>query len=216
MNFLNKIIITAFAALALLGCRKEELNPVKDWEDGATGLGTIEYASAVGANSARGFKANGMDTSRVTVAISWNNYGKDVKINKIVPYVHWVERYYDSTRQQNVEIEHLAPLGKTDASLVINNPKLREKNPITITPEKVYDLFKTTMHKYNGPAAVNVFQNPEIDRSDPKKRFRVGDRFFVTWWLYAEDGRIFKTWAVSIQNGELEGANTRVSWSVIP
>lgn len=216
MKFLNKIIFTVLAVLALAGCRKEELNPVKEWIDGATGLGTLETASAIGPNNTRGYKANGMDTSKVVVSISWNNWGKDVKVNKIEAYVHWVERYYDSTRQQNVEVEHFAPDGKTDASLVISNPKLREANNLTITPEKVYNLFKDATHKYNGPSAVKVFENPEINRSNPQSRFKVGDRFFVTWWLYTEDGRIFKSWALSIQNSELQGANTRVSWSVVP
>lgn len=207
MKLLNKILITALGIMALVGCKKDELSPLKDWEDAATGFGNLESGQ---------FKAGAMSSSAVNVGISWNNYGKDITITKIEPYIHWVERYYDNTRQQNVEVEHSAPLGKTEASLVINNPKLREKNVITITPDRIYNLFKNSTHKYNGPSAVNVFQNPEIDRSDPNKRFRVGDRFFVTWWLYAADGRIFKTWAVSIQNGELEGANTRVSWTVVP
>lgn len=207
MRIINKISFAAIITLLFFSCKKESLSPLPGWEDGVTALGIKE--SGV-------FKANGMDTSKIVVSISWNNYGKNVTINKIEAYVHWVEKYYDSTKQQNVEVEHFGPEGKSEASFVINAPKPRVQNSITITPDKVYNLFKTAKNKYNGPAEVNVFQNPEINRSDPKKRFRVGDRFYVTWYLYAEDGRVFKSWSVSIQNGEVAGANTRVSWVVTP
>ena len=207
MKILNKIAFATLIGLVLFSCKKDSLNPLPDFTDGVTGFGKLESGS---------FKANMMDISSVIVSISWNNYGKDVTINKIEAYVHWVEKYYDNTKQQDVEVEHFAPEGKTDASLVKSNPDPRVQYPLTITPDKVYNLFKDAKRKYNGPAEVNVFQNPEIDRSDPKKRFRVGDRFYVTWYLYAVDGRVFKSWSVSIQLGELAGANTKVAWSVTP
>lgn len=201
-------VSSVFILLALLvSCKKEELSPLPGWEDGVTGFGKRE--SGV-------FKANGMDTSKVVVSISWNNYGKPVTVNKIEAYVHWIEQYYDSAKQQNVSVEHFGPTGKTDASLVINNPNPRVQYPLTITPAKIYDLFKDATRKYNGPTAVNVFQNPEINRSTPKNRFRVGDTFYVTWYLYAADGRVFKSWSVSIQTGEVLDANTRVTWTVTP
>jgi hypothetical protein len=157
-----------------------------------------------------------MDTSKVVVSISWNNYGKDVTINKIEAYVHWVERYFETARQQNVTVEHFSPTGKTSPALVINNPDVRVQYSLTITPNMIYNLFKDATHKYNGPTAVNVFQNPEIDRSDPKTRFRVGDTFFVTWYLYATDGRVFRSWSNEIKAPRVTGANTEVRWTVVP
>ena len=205
MRIINKITFATLIGLILFSCKKESLSPLPNFENGATALGILESGR---------FKANGMDTSKVVISISWNDYGKNVPITKIEAYVHWVEGYYDNTKQQDVEVEHFSPQGKTDTSLVISNPNPRQQYSITITPDKVYNLFKDAKHKYNGATEVNVFQNPEIDRSDSKKRFQVGDRFYVTYFLYATDGRIFKTWSESIQNGELAGANTQLDWSV--
>ncbi len=207
MKLLYNIAFITLLGLGILSCKKDELSPLPDFQDGATGLGKLESGS---------FKAGQLDVSKVVVSISWNAYGKPITINKIEAYVHFVESYYDSTKQQDVEVEHFGPMGKTDASLVINNPDPRVQYPLTITPDKVFNLFKDATNKYNGPTKVNVFQNPEINRTDPKKRFRVGDRFYVTWYLYAVDGRIFKSWSVSIQGGGLAGANTQVRFAVVP
>jgi hypothetical protein len=208
MSIIKQIILMGFLGIFFFSCKKDELSPLPTFETGVSSLGKLESGS---------FKANQMDVSNVVVSVSWNAYGKDVKINKIEVYVHYVEKYYDLTKQQDVEVEHFGPQGKTDASLVINNPdQQRVQYPVTITPDKVFNLFKDAKRKYNGPSEVNVFQNPEINRSDPKSRFRVGDRFYATWYLYATDGRIFKSWSPSIQNGELAGANTRVDFKVVP
>lgn len=204
MRILNKITFATLIGLALFSCKKESLSPLPEFETGATALGIFESGS---------FTENDMDNSQVVISISWNDYGKNVPITKIEAYVHWVEGYYDNTKQQDVEVEHFGPQGKTDASLVINNPNPRQQYPLTITPDKVYNLFKDAKHTYNG-TEVNVFQNPEIDRSDPKKRFQLGDRFYLTWYLYATDGRVFKSWSESIKNEELAGANTQVDWEV--
>lgn len=208
MTIIKKLFLMTALAVFFFSCKKDELSPLPTFEAGATGLGKLESGN---------FKANNMDVSKVIVSISWNSYGKDVKITKIEAYVHFVEQYYDKTLQQDVEVEHFGPAGKTDASLTIANPdQPRVQYPITITPDKVYNLFKDAKRKYNGPTEVNVFLNPEINRSDPKKRFQVGDRFYVTWYLYAADGRVFKSWSVSIQTGELAGANTQVDFAVVP
>ncbi len=207
MRILNKITFATLIGLIFFSCKKDSLSPLPVFEKGATAFGKFESGR---------FKANGMDTSKVVISISWNDYGKNVPITKIEAYVHWVEGYYDNAKQQDVEVEHFGPVGKTDASLVIDKPNPRQQYPLTITPDKVFNLFKDAKNKYNGATEVNVFQNPEINRSDPKKRFRVGDRFYLTYYLYASDGRIFKSWSESIQNLELAGANTQIDWDVKP
>jgi hypothetical protein len=207
MSIIKKLILMGFIGIFFFSCKKDELSPLPTFETGVSTFGKIESGS---------FKANNMDVSKVVISISYNDYGKNVKINKIEAYVHWIENYYDNTKQADVDVEHFGPTGKTDASLVINNPDVRVQYPLTITPDKVYNLFKDATRKYNGPTAVNVFQNPEIVRSDPKKRFRIGDRFYVTWYLYADDGRVFKSWSPSIQNGEVAGANTQIDFEVVP
>ncbi len=208
MSIIKKLFLMMILGVFFFSCKKDELSPLPTFEAGATGFGKQESGN---------FKANNMDVSKVIVSISWNSYGKDVKITKIEAYVHFVETYYDTTLQQDVEVEHFGPAGKTDASLTITNPdQPRVQYPITITPDKVFSLFKDAKRKYNGRTEVNVFQNPEINRSDPKKRFILGDRFYVTWYLYAADGRVFKSWSVSIQTGELAGANTQVDFKVVP
>ena len=63
--------------LLMTSCTKEELLPLPGWEDGVTANGTL----ATGFNS---FKLGDMDASEVRLDISWNNYGKNVVINKII------------------------------------------------------------------------------------------------------------------------------------
>ena len=165
--------------LLMTSCTKEELLPLPGWEDGVTANGTL----ATGFNS---FKLGDMDASEVRLDISWNNYGKNVVINKIEPYIAFTETYFDVVKEADVS-----------------------------TPAVVYNLFKAATRKYNGAAAVNVFDNPErADRKVAKTRFIKSDNFTVRWKLYAQDGRVFDSWSASIQNGELVGANTRATWTV--
>lgn len=194
--------------LLMTSCTKEELLPLPGWEDGVTANGTL----VTGYNS---FKVGDMDASEVRLNISWNNYGKNVVINKIEPYIAFTETYFDKVKESDVSVTHLSSFGLNDPSLNVANPENRVVYTVKITPAVVYNLFKSATRKYNGTAAVNVFENPErAERAVAKTRFIKSDNFTVRWKLYAQDGRVFDSWSASIQNGELVGASTRATWTV--
>ena len=194
--------------LLMTSCTKEELLPLPGWEDGVTANGTL----VTGYNS---FKVGDMDASEVRLSISWNNYGKNVVINKIEPYIAFTETYFDKVKEADVSVTHLSSFGLNDPSLNVANPENRVVYTVKITPTVVYNLFKAATRKYNGTAAVNVFDNPErAERAVAKTRFIKSDNFTVRWKLYAQDGRVFDSWSASIQNGELVGASTKATWTV--
>ena len=209
MKYIRNFYMFALAGILLMtSCTKEELLPLPGWEDGVTANGVL----VSGYNS---FKLGDMDASEVRLDISWNNYGKNVVINKIEPYIAFSETYYDSAKESDVTVAHLNSFGLNDPTLNVANPENRKVYTIKITPAIVYNLYKTATRKYNGAAAVNVFDNPERpDRRVAKTRFIKSDNFTVRWKLYAQDGRVFDSWSASIQNGELVGASTRASWTV--
>lgn len=209
MKYIRNFYMFALAGILLMtSCKKEELLPLPGWEDGVTAEGVL----VTGYNS---FKDGAMDASEVRLNISWNNYGKNVVINKIEPYIAFSETYYDSLKESDVTVSHLTSYGLNDPSLNIANPTVRQVYTVKITPAIVYNLFKAATRKYNGTAAVNVFANPERpQRADAKTRFIKTDNFTVRWKLYAEDGRVFDSWSVSITNGELVGATVQATWTV--
>lgn len=194
--------------LLMASCKKEELLPLPGWEDGVTANGVL----VTGYNS---FKVGANDASEVRLSISWNNYGKNVVINKIEPYIAFSETYYDSAKESDVTVTHLNSFGLNDPTLNIANPTVRTDYIVKITPAIVYNLFKSATRKYNGANAVNVFANPErAQRAVSNTRFIKSDNFTVKWKLYAEDGRVFDSWSASITNGELVGATTSATWTV--
>jgi hypothetical protein len=209
MKYIRNFYMFALAGMLLMtSCTKEELLPLPGWEDGVTANGTL----ATGFNS---FKLGDMDASLVKLDISWNNYGKNVVINKIEPYISFTETYYDVVKESDVSVTHLNAFGLNDPTLNVSNPENRKVYTINITPAIVYNLFKAATRKYNGTAAVNVFDNPERpDRKVAKTRFIKSDNFTVRLKLYALDGRVFDSWSASIQNGELVGASTKATWTV--
>ena len=209
MKYIRNFYMFALAGILLMtSCTKEELLPLPGWEDGVTANGTL----VTGYNS---FKVGDMDASEVRLNISWNNYGKNVVINKIEPYIAFTETYFDKVKESDVSVTHLSSFGLNDPSLNVANPENRVVYTVKITPTVVYNLFKSATRKYNGTAAVNVFDNPErAERAVAKTRFIKSDNFTVRWKLYAQDGRVFDSWSASIQNGELVGANTRATWTV--
>lgn len=194
--------------LLMTSCKKEELLPLPGWEDGVTANGTL----VTGFNS---FKVGAMDSTEVRLSISWDNYGKNVVINKIEPYIAFSETYYDVVKESDVTVTHLSAFGLNDPTLNIASPTLRQVYTVKITPAIVYNLFKAATRKYNGTAAVNVFANPErASRAVSNTRFIKTDNFTVRWKLYAEDGRVFDSWSASISNGELVGATVKATWTV--
>jgi len=209
MKYIRNFYMFALAGILLMSsCTKEELLPLPGWEDGVTANGTL----VTGYNS---FKSGDMDASEVRLDISWNNYGKNVVITKIEPYIAFSETYFDKVKESDVTVAHLDAFGLNDPSLNIDKPENRKVYTVKITPAIVYNLFKGATRKYNGTAAVNVFANPErTDRAVAKTRFIKSDNFTVRWKLYAEDGRVFDSWSASIQNGELVGASTKATWTV--
>lgn len=209
MKYIRNFYMFALAGILLMtSCTKEELLPLPGWEDGVTANGTL----VTGYNS---FKVGDMDASEVRLDISWNNYGKNVVINKIEPYIAFTETYFDIVKESDVSVTHLSSFGLNDPSLNVANPENRKVYTVKITPAIVYNLFKAATRKYNGTAAVNVFDNPErAERKVAKTRFIKSDNFTVRWKLYAQDGRVFDSWSASIQNGELVGANTKATWTV--
>ena len=209
MKDIRNFYMFALAGILLMtSCTKEELLPLPGWEDGVTANGTL----VTGYNS---FKVGDMDASEVRLNISWNNYGKNVVINKIEPYIAFTETYFDKVKESDVSVTHLSSFGLNDPSLNVANPENRVVYTVKITPAVVYNLFKSATRKYNGTAAVNVFDNPErAERAVAKTRFIKSDNFTVRWKLYAQDGRVFDSWSASIQNGELVGASTKATWTV--
>lgn len=209
MKYIRNFYMFALAGMLLMtSCTKEELLPLPGWEDGVTAEGLL----ATGFNS---FKLGDMDASEVKLNISWNNYGKNVVINKIEPYIAFTETYFDKVKEADVSVTHLSSFGLNDPTLNIANPVNRQVYTVSIKPAVVYNLFKAATRKYNGAAAVNVFANPErTDRAVAKTRFIKTDNFTVRWKLYAEDGRVFDSWSASIQNLEVVGANTKATWTV--
>lgn len=209
MKYIRNFYMFAIAGILLMAsCKKEELLPLPGWEDGVTANGVL----VTGYNS---FKVGANDSSEVRLSISWNNYGKNVVINKIEPYIAFSETYYDSAKESDVTVTHLNSFGLNDATLNIANPKVRTDYVVKITPAIVYNLFKSATRKYNGASAVNVFANPErAQRAVSNTRFIKSDNFTVKWKLYAEDGRVFDSWSASITNGELVGATTSATWTV--
>lgn len=209
MKYIRNFYMFAIAGILLMAsCKKEELLPLPGWEDGVTANGVL----VTGYNS---FKVGANDASEVRLSISWNNYGKNVVINKIEPYIAFSETYYDSAKESDVTVTHLNSFGLNDPTLNIANPTVRTDYIVKITPAIVYNLFKSATRKYNGANAVNVFANPErAQRAVSNTRFIKSDNFTVKWKLYAEDGRVFDSWSASITNGELVGATTSATWTV--
>lgn len=205
----NIKVIVSLLLLALLAvtgsCRKESLNPLPVFEPGVTGYGVLKSGS---------FKASDQANSNVKIDLSWWSAGGAIKIDKIEAYISFYEPYVDANGNDAIA-DHGKGVGKTAPSLVLTGLANQVPGTLTITPDLVYQLYKDATFKYDGVNEVPVFNNPSKPRP-AGSRFMLGDSFRLTWRLYASNGLVYKSWSVSIQNGELKGANTYVDWAMVP
>jgi hypothetical protein len=204
-------IIICFTALILFaGCRDESLSPNPGWESGVHGFavfdGVAETAKANIKDNAKTFPAKGQDNAKMNFKIRWVSLDNKLTVNKIEIYVRMIESYVDP--EGNPKIADLSGNGKgkllTTLSTVAAN---RQWNTFSVTPDQIYQLYKTATVKYDGKTAVNVFSNPARPRpagerfrlaenttytASPKEESDV-DEFIITWVLYTTEGLKFAT-----------------------
>jgi hypothetical protein len=210
MKKIFNIVICISALFIFNGCTDETLSPSPGWESGVHGFGVFDGVSeASKANikdDAKTFPVKGQDNAKMNFKIRWVSLDNKLTVNKIEIYVRMLENYNDP--EGNPKTADLSGNGKgklvSTLSTVAAN---RQWNTFSITPDQIYQLYKTATVKYDGKTAVSVFNNPARPRP-VGERLRIAesttytaspkevsdkDTFVVTWVLYTSEGLKFET-----------------------
>lgn len=228
-NTLLALSLLVLSLPAINACRDESLNPLPQWEPGVHGYGV--FVTPTGGESraanAVNFPLATQATAKNDYKIRWVSLDQQLTVNKIEVYVDFRERFLNENKSQ-VAVSHGQKLLKT-----ITPGANRVWSNFSVTPAEIYDLFKAVKFKYDGTNEVNVFDNPLRTpasrflgaRKDPdpnvpeaKKLGVAADDFVLRWRLYTPDGKVFKSWSVSvcteiIAAGEAN-SNCELVWTV--
>ena len=223
------ILVILTTLISVNGCRDESLNPVPVWEPGVHGFTIFDGIAFNGninsrpqpyeVNNALNFPKTAQSAAKIPFKIRWVSLDNLLTVNKIEIYVRMIESYNDP--DGNPKVADLSGNGLGKLVTTIASPATnRQWNSFTITPQQVYDLYKTTTVKYDGKTAVNVFSNPArprpadaLFRPAEKAAYTTptanvdADNFVVTWVLYTSDGGKFSTWEPSSICGDVTAVN---------
>lgn len=212
MKKILSLTIMVSLMLAFAACRDESLNPLPTFLPGVHAF-TIFDGIAFNGNllarpqpyevaNAKNFPKTAQNTAKIDLKTRWVSLDNKLTVNKIDIYVRMLESYNDP--DGNPKVADLSGDGKGKLITTIASPAAnRQWNNFSITPQQIYDAYKTATVKYNKVTAVNVFSNPARPRPTnawmrPAETASYGaveaDNFIVTWVLYTSDGQIFNTW----------------------
>lgn len=198
--------------LAFGACRDESLNPVPAWEPGVHAYtvfdgilfngNVLERPQPYEVENARNFPRAVQGSARINFKIRWVSIDKKLTVSKIDIYVKMLEAYNDP--DGNPKVADLSGNGKGKLLTTISAPaENRVWNLFSITPDQVYNLYRTATVKYDNVNSVNVFNNPSRPRPvgarfRPRERAAYGDvdadKFVITWVLTTTNGAVFNTW----------------------
>ena len=204
-------IITALL-LAFSACRDESLNPVPVWQPGVHAYtvfdgilfngNVLERPQPYEIESARNFPKAVQGSARINFKIRWVSLDQKLKVDKIDIYVRMLESYNDP--DGNPITTDLSVNGKGKLLTTIAAPAdNRVWNAFSVTPDQIYNLYRTATVKYDKVNAVNVFTNPFRPRPvgsrfRPRERTGYGDveadKFIITWSLHTTNDLVFNTW----------------------
>jgi hypothetical protein len=210
MKKIFNIAISLSVLFLFNSCTDASLSPSPGWESGVHAFGVFDGVAEAGKaniqDNAKTFPVKGQDAAKMNFKIRWVSLDNKLTVNKIEIFVRMLENYVDP--EGNPKTADLSGNGKgkllTTLSSVAGN---REWNSFSMTPDQIYQLYKTATVKYDGKTAVSVFNNPARPRP-AGERLRVAeattytaskneesdlDEFVITWVLYTSDGLKFAT-----------------------
>lgn len=210
-KILSLTIVTALL-FALGACRDESLNPLPTFLPGVHAFTVFDGIAFNGnllarpqpyeVNNAKNFPKAAQNSAKVDFKTRWVSLDNQLTVNKIEIYVRMLESYNDP--DGNPKVADLSGNGKGKLITTISSPAAnRQWNAFSITPQQIYDAYKTATVAYDKVNKVNVFNNPARPRPTnawlrPAETATYGavaeDNFVVTWILYTTDGQVFNTW----------------------
>ena len=206
---MKKILSLTFIASLLFtfsACRDESLNPLPTFLPGVHAFtvfdGVAEAAKANTVDNAKAFPKAVQNSAKIDFKTRWVSLDNKLTVNKIEIFVRMMESYNDP--DGNPKVADLSGNGKGKLIATIAAPAAnRQWNSFSITPQQIYDAYKTATVAYDKVNKVNVFSNPARPRPTnawlrPAETATYGavaaDSFIVTWILYTADGQVFNTW----------------------
>lgn len=198
--------------LAFIACRDESLNPLPTFLPGVHGFTIFDGIAFNGnkltrpqpyeVNNAKNYPKTAQNATKIDFKTRWVSLDNKLTVNKIDIYVRMIESYNDP--DGNPKTADLSGNGKGKLITTIASPAAnRQWNSFSITPQQIYDAYKTATVKYDKVKAVNVFSNPDRPRPTnawlrPAEKTGYGDvaadNFIITWVLFTSDGQVFNTW----------------------
>lgn len=206
---MKKILSLTFIAsllFAFSACRDESLNPLPTFLPGVHAFtvfdGVAEANKANTVDNAKAFPKAVQNSAKIDFKTRWVSLDNKLTVNKIEIYVRMMESYNDP--DGNPKVADLSGNGKGKLIATVAAPAAnRQWNSFSITPQQIYDAYKTATVAYDKVNKVNVFSNPARPRPTnawlrPAETATYGavaaDSFIVTWILYTSDGQVFNTW----------------------
>lgn len=209
-------MVLCLSVLILIGCRKEELNPVPVWGNALQAWGRDPVENDFSGYLTPFKAADG--TKSTTLRFQYNAVSPKIKCTKVELYVNYNEAYQDkdgllaTATHGGIWREKRGRLFKSYAGADLK-PN-RENFDVIIKPSEIYNLFKDATFDYgDGKGKVSVFSKKS---RTPEKPFNTDDGFELMWVLYGDDGNVFDNWSNSICNGEViaSPANCFAYWLV--
>lgn len=203
-----------------VSCKDDSIVSIPNWESAV-------HADVAVAGEAN-FKYKSSDP--ITLDYYWNSIDSKLTVVKIDFYVQFNEPYIDSEGNPKV-----AKIGGEEGKLLrtLEGSAIganRTKFKVAVTQDQIYALYKDATFDYDGSstdsdgdgkcdkgcnAPVAVFKNPATiaDRIEGG-RFIEADEFKLLWRLTTNDGRVFKSWGVSVCT-EFPNASCDYNWVVV-
>jgi hypothetical protein len=198
--------------LAFSACRDESLNPLPTFLPGVHAFTIFDGIAFNGnllarpqpyeVNNAKNFPKAAQGSAKVDFKTRWVSLDNKLTVNKIEIYVRMLESYNDP--DGNPKVADLSGDGKGKLIATIGTPAAnRQWNTFSITPQQIYNAYKSATVAYDKVNKVSVFNNPGRPRPEgewlrPAETASYGavaaDTFVVTWILYTSDGQVFNTW----------------------
>ena len=204
---LNALCIILLALTYITSCKKEELNPYVKGLPGVYGRGEV-------AGTFKNLNDTGVS---VKFKLKWIDVNRVVSIKTYSINIQYTRNYLDTNGNEQV-----ADLGIVKLKVDLPAKENNVYDSFNITPNQVYELYKSATFKFDQKNLTNVFSGAKARNGS---RFDLDDHFKLTWSFKDNNNNEYKWWSVSVANQELySGAkdingnsiqsNTAVSWDV--
>lgn len=230
MKLLKISVVTLGLAAALVACRDEALSPYLAPESALHGFGQFiagstkipsdngEVYSQSTVDKSVKFDIANLTSSPVAFQVQAISLDKVKETDAIELYLSFNESWVDS--QKNPRVQKHGGLSnlpnKPDGILWKTLTGVQNRTPVqvTITPNDVYEAFKSAKYAYGTGADIDVFsaKNPNGDRS--VNRFLKGDVFEIRWRVKSKDGLYYGTFSPNIC-ADTKKANCYLQWKAL-